>query len=77
MLIFRNYEDVDNNFESLKSQGIDTEEGSYFETDIGINLLIKNNIYVVINVIYEIDNPNADVVEHILLKKIDEDEFLL
>ena len=77
MLIFRNYEDVDNNFKSLKSQGIDTEEGSYLEIGIGINLLIKNNVYVVIDVVYEVDNPNADVVEHILLRKIDKDELLL
>ena len=77
MLIFRNYEDVDNNFKSLKSQGIDTEEGSYLEIGIGINLLIKNNVYVVIDVVYEIDNPNADVVEHVLLRKIDKDELLL
>ena len=77
MLIFRNYEDVDNNFKSLKSQGIDTEEGSYFEIEIGTNFLIKNNIYTAINVVYEVDNPNADVVEHVLLRKIDKDELLL
>lgn len=77
LVYIKGIEEETGNFEILKEQYYDTsQEGEEFiDVEIGAFILVNNTFYTIDNIIYQIDDPNYDYVELILLRETEKDEL--
>lgn len=77
LVYIENKEEETGDFKILKEQYYNTsQEGEEFrDVEIGAFILVNKTFYAVDNIVYQIDDPNFDYVELILLREIEKDEL--